>query len=614
MKEKIVDLMREKFGIFTNAKTRKLTITAKDNLFSAYRKLALYLYANHEMTSAEEIQMVKHKISSHFDKEERENNYSELTKVDISVMSSELAKNIKYECKKSKNAENDTWKNHIYMIENADKAEKVFVVLSPEGVFKTNALKYSYYRKDYFTHSKETLMLVNMPLTYGYSVIQKDFYNTYAKEDCLNEFFKTSLSDDIFSQTFTKGKFAKYYPVLPNVVKRAKNARCVKVEDCTEVEKYDDDVLGKLPENSFIMNAENGFYVPCKTYFGTKYNISILMDVTLPGDKGNYYINQRTLLKLLERNLGISILRNYLIKTQNIFMQFDHDMEMSESLSHARFFEEKKNIKQETKRVMTIFENMLNNKFCHVEIDNDVELDKLGHIKDELKETTDILPNSNDGKKAILRFRKLRNHRALGIFTPVNNTVAVDFRSDENGMIEKGIGKKNIGLQSLIHEYGHFLDYNMLCDSAALSLSSDFDNILFQTQAELRANSKRLALMGEKIEYLCLPSEIFARAFEVYVYDCGLDNSFTKDSEQLNLETLNLRYSCFNRNIRLLIDVYFDKKFPTLRRDIAKYVKRHTEDDDLSKVSESSESSYTVESKKISKPKIYKHVAQLSLF
>ncbi len=92
----------------------------------------------------------------------------------------------------------------------------------------------------------------------------------------------------------------------------------------------------------------------------------------------------------------------------------------------------------------------------------------------------------------------MRNHRALGIFTPVNNTVAVDFRSDENGMIEKGIGKKNIGLQSLIHEYGHFLDYNMLCDSAALSLSGDFDNILFQTQAELRANSKRLALMGEK--------------------------------------------------------------------------------------------------------------------
>lgn len=100
----------------------------------------------------------------------------------------------------------------------------------------------------------------------------------------------------------------------------------------------------------------------------------------------------------------------------------------------------------------------------------------------------------------------MRNHRALGIFTPVNNTVAVDFRSDENGMIEKGIGKKNIGLQSLIHEYGHFLDYNMLCDSAALSLSGDFDNILFQTQAELRANSKRLALMGEKKLniYVCL--------------------------------------------------------------------------------------------------------------
>ncbi len=52
------------------------------------------------MTSAEEIEMVKHKISSHFDKEESENSYSELTRVDISVMSSELARNVKYECKK----------------------------------------------------------------------------------------------------------------------------------------------------------------------------------------------------------------------------------------------------------------------------------------------------------------------------------------------------------------------------------------------------------------------------------------------------------------------------------------------------------------------------------
>lgn len=41
---KITDLLREKYGI--SKVSKHLNITTKDDLFSAYRKLAKYLYQN----------------------------------------------------------------------------------------------------------------------------------------------------------------------------------------------------------------------------------------------------------------------------------------------------------------------------------------------------------------------------------------------------------------------------------------------------------------------------------------------------------------------------------------------------------------------------------------
>ena len=54
------------------------------------------------------------------------------------------------------------------------------------------------------------------------------------------------------------------------------------------------------------------------------------------------------------------------------------------------------------------------------------------------------------------------------MFTPFNNTLAVDFRPNDGG---------GIGLQSFVHEYGHFLDYNTK-DELPRSLSSDFADVV----------------------------------------------------------------------------------------------------------------------------------------
>src|SRR5699024_6727169 len=111
---------------------------------------------------------------------------------------------------------------------------------------------------------------------------------------------------------------------------------------------------------------------------------------------------------------------------------------------------------------------------------------------------------ADNGKKPILRFRKLRNHHALGMFTPFNNTLAVDFRPNDGG---------GIGLQSFVHEYGHFLDYNTK-DELPRSLSNDFADVLSKTQAEINNIDSKKA--HDYKAYLNTPSEIFARGFELY--------------------------------------------------------------------------------------------------
>ena len=68
MKEKVVNLMKEKLNI-TKAVSdyKKLTISDKDNLWSAYKKLAAYLTANHEFTEEEYKEIVRSTIAQSFD-------------------------------------------------------------------------------------------------------------------------------------------------------------------------------------------------------------------------------------------------------------------------------------------------------------------------------------------------------------------------------------------------------------------------------------------------------------------------------------------------------------------------------------------------------------------
>lgn len=581
MQEKIVDLMREKFGILANPKNKKLVITDKDTLFSTYQKVAKYLYANHIVTAEDYLKVANYEL--------RKANWtmyqkSDLRQIATAELPDRLVSAIQYQTKNVKHGDSRDWQKHIFIMDCKSgkhllgKFKYCLFCVSPNGVFKSKDIR----RTFHFTSFRDyAIVVINFPASYGYMVLENDFSKKFSHDDSeiTQQFFKSSMFKALFNPAMTKMKFARSYPRLPSILERVKYATSVDQKECKNIDKWDgESTMATLPDNSYLFDCcieeHVGYYIPSKVDDFVQYNIDELAEVTLPNEKNKFFMWKNDVGRLAFREQYVKLLKYYLQATQNIILQFDHDTEMQNKLEHARFFEEKKNIKLETQREMKRLGNSLNDKFSHVEIDNDVDLNKLNDIKDELKATIAFLPKADNGQKAILRFRKLRNHKALGIFTPVNNTVAVDFRSNANGKIEKASEAEsellgNIGLQSLIHEYGHFLDYNTKCNAPTLSQDADFESILFNVQSLLDASG---LVNLSVLQYLKLPSEIFARAFEIYVSQCGLRNSFIKSTNQLsNASSINFAYSCFDDQTREMISSYFDKKFPLLRKQIGVY-------------------------------------------
>lgn len=250
-------------------------------------------------------------------------------------------------------------------------------------------------------------------------------------------------------------------------------------------------------------------------------------------------------------------LNNYLQVISGMTLLLKHDIKASQKgKEHAKFYQTKKNINKQTLTAMDSLTALWNKTFSRVEVDNGVDLVKLSHVRDVFSETLPLLPKPEE--KAILRFRKLRNHKALGMFTPFNNTIAVDFRSAKDGDIEKASGLINIGLQSFIHEYGHYLDYNYT--DGIMSISKEFRPILVHAQQETAKLAKYMT--PKKLDYYSLPTEIFARAFEIYISNCGLDNSLIADKQAYS--NAAIYHVCDEE----AITAYFDKMFPEIRTNI----------------------------------------------
>lgn len=310
----------------------------------------------------------------------------------------------------------------------------------------------------------------------------------------------------------------------------------------------------------------------------------------------------RTYQQLVGLYETIPVFMSYLKEVYSISLQQAYE-DAQAGKSHAKFFQQKKNINQSTREEMNRLSNDWNQWFAGVEIDNDVDLDKLHKLAPEIEATVKALPKGINDSKPILRFRKLGNHKALGMFTNFNNTLAVDFRKlDDN----------NVGIQSFIHEYGHFLDFNTK-DDELLSLSKDFQPILSKAQDYTVDLYKKATVKPSlKLNYLLTPTEVFARAFEAYVSLLGLDNSLIEDKKNY-LKNHDVRYGGFKIQQQDVID-YFDKQFPTLRKNIESLVASQSETSDKSTVA-ADKVQYHVQKPKANKINVIPtHFDQLDLF
>lgn len=257
---------------------------------------------------------------------------------------------------------------------------------------------------------------------------------------------------------------------------------------------------------------------------------------------------------------------NYIQSAYDAVRQREYAKRIQQDLK-AEVYETKKHIKVSTQKVMD--NTPLLKHFKYVEIDNEVDLNKYQKFEKELNTLLPHLPQAES--QAELRLRKLGRHKALGLFVPDFNTIVVDFRSSKDTHVVGGVG-----IQSFIHEYGHYLDFNF--DKGNLSLSPAFQPIVKDYQKELnKEDYKEFFDMKGKdgkydLDYYTIPTEVFARAFELYTHEIGLRSNLMHTDM---LYRSSVPYKAFTPENRERITQYFDQQFPDYRQKIQDLVKNN---------------------------------------
>lgn len=213
--------------------------------------------------------------------------------------------------------------------------------------------------------------------------------------------------------------------------------------------------------------------------------------------------------------------------------------------------------------------------FSKVEVDTeryqgvDFDKEKFKELENDWLALCNQLPHSKVLPE--LKFRKLGKHKASGLYVPILNILAVDVRDST----------------SFIHEYGHYLDYTYGESGVISSTSHSFKDIrsLYEKSLmklidgaylkmkevpkedvlEYRRTEKMLAQAKEiekKWEYYLTPTEVFARGFELWVFE-----TYSKESELLADEETyytHLEYAAL-RQCRHLLFAFFDTYFEHYR-------------------------------------------------
>lgn len=235
-------------------------------------------------------------------------------------------------------------------------------------------------------------------------------------------------------------------------------------------------------------------------------------------------------------NLDNSIIVNIfsLILTES-YKDVQAEKFLKDLQSRAPVWKTKKNIPEKTVKAMK--NSGFNDFFGYVEFDEECELEKMKEIEREFRALNTVFHQKKCEDEA-LRFRKLGNYKATGLYFPNLHCLCVDIRCPS----------------SMAHEYFHMLDYK----NGSLSRKYSFEKC---EQLYTKALKKRIENMEDgsalkiqltgnskyNADYFLEPTEIFARCGEIYLMRIlEISSSLCKvekremfaypDTEELNAE------------------------------------------------------------------------------
>lgn len=230
--------------------------------------------------------------------------------------------------------------------------------------------------------------------------------------------------------------------------------------------------------------------------------------------------------------------------------------------SYAKSFMLKKNIPQKVLSFMK--KSGFNRYFGFVEFDEDTDLTKVEEISNEFSALWETYLQPIDSTENVIRFRKLGQHKAAGLYYPSFGCLCVDVRHPS----------------SLVHEYGHLIDFTYGC----LSTMSDFYELRSLYKGALLSymegengeafRNKMRRKSKYNLSYYLTPTEIFARCFELYVSKIlGVNNSIVPDTFD---EGIYPQEEAFISKVKGYFDALLKKKLNTLQTlqcDVAAEIK-----------------------------------------
>lgn len=232
-----------------------------------------------------------------------------------------------------------------------------------------------------------------------------------------------------------------------------------------------------------------------------------------------------------------------------IKVEYNHSMNREyarETGKTISTFRTDKKYQDEALNKSTLFNKM---GFRKVEIDTQkyngevFNYEEFSKVEQDFLAVLDKLPKAKAQPE--LKFRRLGKHKAWGIYSPALNILAVDVRHTE----------------SFIHEYGHYLDFKH--GDEVYSEMPTFLPIIKAYEeklTELAEDSKYAQkLTAKRMSYYLIPTEIFARAFELWVSGTIVsDATIIYSTETYNNQPEYIAFS----HIKELVFSFFNAIFP----------------------------------------------------